>query len=480
MPVTFTETGTSGDSTGTTLTIAYNGSDQASIAGNPGSIVPLVLPTYVEFLSGGVSGSLVSIAATVDYVVAPSVSETFNAGLVNVAQTNNFYVGGSLDLTGAVANVLSGSNVYVFGGTLTSSAGTVASAFSGSHVTVVDGGVVDGTGNNLINALSGATIGFGVNGGTIAADALHSGAVIDLLSSSTVTGFSTGADKIDFTNVSSTAVDSYTITSAGGHSTMSFYSGVSGTGTLLGEATVQTTAQLTDGTYSLGGTGPLTITTDASGTGFTVAAATSTLVCFAAGTRIRTTFGDMPVEGLAVGDLVVTASGDTRPIVWLGHKRVAHPKRSQLPVRVKAGAFGESLPQQDLLLSPGHAVCVDVMGEVFIPIDKLINGATIAPVETDDITYWHVELESHDVLLAEGLPAESYMDAGNRAFFGHQYGRLENVDPERVAESLKHYAHPFVDKGMVVEAVRQRLDARAEAMGRNIDRHLEVADARAA
>ena len=95
------------------------------------------------------------------------------------------------------------------------------------------------------------------------------------------------------------------------------------------------------------------------------------------------------------------------------------------------------------MLSPGHAVCVNAVGEVFIPIDHLINGATITQVEADEVTYWHVELESHDVLLAEGLGCESYMDTGNRAFFGREYGRLAEIDPERIAESFRGYARPF-------------------------------------
>jgi hypothetical protein len=134
-------------------------------------------------------------------------------------------------------------------------------------------------------------------------------------------------------------------------------------------------------------------------------------------------------------------------------------------VRVTAGAFGENQPARDLFLSPGHAVCVDVMGEVLVPIDHLINDATIARVEVPEVTYWHVELESHDILLAEGLPAESYMDCGNRSWFGRDYGRLAEVDPERVAESLTRYARPFVDRGPIVAAIRERLAARAAALG---------------
>jgi hypothetical protein len=150
--------------------------------------------------------------------------------------------------------------------------------------------------------------------------------------------------------------------------------------------------------------------------------------------------------------------------------------REEQPVRVMAGAFGENLPRRDLFLSPGHAVCVNVMDEVFVPVCELINGATIVPAEMDEVTYWHVELESHDVLLAEGLPCESYLEMGNRAFFGREYGHLATIDGMRASEAA--YARPFVDKGPVIEAIRQRLTARAETLGwsrvEDVDLHLVV------
>jgi len=211
---------------------------------------------------------------------------------------------------------------------------------------------------------------------------------------------------------------------------------------------------------------------------FTGGAATVTTVCFCTGTLIATTRGEVAVEDLAVGDLAVTATGVARPITWIGHKRRVRPMREEQPVRVMAGAFGESLPRRDLFLSPGHAVCVDVMDAVFVPVGELINGATIAQVEGSEVTYWHVELESHDVLLAEGFPCESYMDAGNRAFFGREYGRLQAADPERTSESLTRYVRPFVNRGPLVEAIRERLAARAEALGwtrtSDLDLHLVV------
>jgi len=187
-------------------------------------------------------------------------------------------------------------------------------------------------------------------------------------------------------------------------------------------------------------------------------------VCFASGTRIRTVRGEIAVEDLTVGEFVVTGSGEIRPVVWIGHRHIEQPRPGAWPVCVRAGAFGDGQPMRDLRLSPGHAVCVDVLGEIFTPVSGLINGLTILAEPVAEVTYWHVELESHDVLLAEGLPCESYMDAGNRAFFGRQYGRLQAVDPERVSESLTRYARPFVNDEATVAALRRRLEARARRL----------------
>lgn len=144
----------------------------------------------------------------------------------------------------------------------------------------------------------------------------------------------------------------------------------------------------------------------------------SVAACYAAGTRIATHHGTVAIEELRVGERVVTASGALRPIVWLGHRQVdclRHPCPSDVwPVRVQTHAFAPGQPARDLFLSPDHAVHV---GEVLIPVRYLLNGATIAQVPVPAVTYWHVELPVHDLVLAEGLPCESYLDTGNRAAF---------------------------------------------------------------
>ncbi len=195
---------------------------------------------------------------------------------------------------------------------------------------------------------------------------------------------------------------------------------------------------------------------------------TSTPICFAAGTLICTPAGDVAVETLTVGDLVLTASGDARPVKWIGHKdidfRLIPGQRSALPIRIVADALGPNRPSQDLYLSAGHSICVDVVGEVFVPVGCLINGGTIAQVETDRVSYWHVELDSHDVLLANNLPAESYLAMGNRGAFEETHGLFAAIVDGRNATHAD-FCRPVVTHGPVVDFVSRRLAARAEELG---------------
>jgi hypothetical protein len=159
---------------------------------------------------------------------------------------------------------------------------------------------------------------------------------------------------------------------------------------------------------------------------------------------------------------VLTASGAPRAIIWIGHRRVncdRHPRPDRVwPVRVAAGAFGTGQPHRDLFLSPDHAVFVD---DVLIPVKHLINGTSIVPVPVAEVTYYHVELRSHDVLVAEGLPVESYLDTGDRANFANGGG------PVRLFPDFCTFARealacaPFVVTGPKLEALRGMIAERA-------------------
>ena len=192
-------------------------------------------------------------------------------------------------------------------------------------------------------------------------------------------------------------------------------------------------------------------------------------VCFASGTLIQTTRGDVAVEALQIGDLVVTAAGAHRSIRWLGHRTIdcrRHPDPSAVwPVSIAAHAFGPGRPARDLVLSPGHSICVDLAGEMLVPAAALVNGSSIARLAVAEITYWHVELDTHDILLAENLPAESYLEMGNRAFFAEAEIVALDAGPDAPARSHADFCRPYRADGALVDAMRARLGTLAEALG---------------
>ncbi len=231
------------------------------------------------------------------------------------------------------------------------------------------------------------------------------------------------------------------------------------------------------GLYNLYNLGALTIISDSGQYSYKNGQASNVsfqAVCFAQGSMIATESGQRAVEALSPGDLVRTHSGALRPVKWVGHRKVnalrAANLENVLPVRVAAHAFGDNRPARDLYLSPGHAVCVDMLGEALMPISSLLNGATIAQVDAATIVYWHVELDSHDILLAENLPTESYLDSGNRGFFVEAESVELDAKPDAVERALAEFCRPFHEKGPLVEAARLQLAARARALGWRLER----------
>ena len=186
--------------------------------------------------------------------------------------------------------------------------------------------------------------------------------------------------------------------------------------------------------------------------------------CFVSGTQIATPRGAVAVENLTAGDQVITAKGQIRPIRWVGHTTMdcgeLREPSACYPVRIRTGAFGRNLPHRDLLLSPGHHVFVD---GVLVPASALVNGITIVREPVGRVTYWHVELDSHDVILAEGLPSETYLDTGNRATFARQAAvvvplRAASVDPDAVSQVWANEAcAPRIDSGQRMDHLRWRL-----------------------
>jgi hypothetical protein len=209
-------------------------------------------------------------------------------------------------------------------------------------------------------------------------------------------------------------------------------------------------------------------------------------VCYARGTMIRTPEGELPVEKLRPGKQVITlVDGQEIPqtVIWLGHRRIdlgGHPRPETVaPIRIVCDAFADGMPHRDLLVSPDHAIFVD--GKL-ICARQLMNGTTIRQ-ERDwtAVDYYHVELDRHAILIAEGLPAESYLDTGNSGFFANSGAPLvlhpdltdESDYPTREAGSCA----PFVWDEASVQPVWQRLADRAATIGRPVLQRVSTTDA---
>lgn len=172
---------------------------------------------------------------------------------------------------------------------------------------------------------------------------------------------------------------------------------------------------------------------------FTVQSSPTVGFCFLAGTRIAVPGGERRVEDLCIGDLVTTAEGQAVPVKWLGRQEVQTGGDTTLharlaPVLITAGTLGT---HSDLYVSADHGMCVD--GHV-INASALVNGSTIRFAGRADLpeafTYYHVETEHHDVILANGSPAETFVDAAGRAAFDNHQEYLDLYGTERVIPEM--------------------------------------------
>jgi T5SS/PEP-CTERM-associated repeat protein/uncharacterized repeat protein (TIGR03803 family) len=427
----------------------------------------------------------------------------------NGAGSLTISAGGGVNVGTAAVDIgnqsLGTGTVVVAGGTLTETvgAGGILIGFSGgaSELAIESGGLVSaggtvqvGTGSSIL--LSGGTLsapvasagtisGFGILSGPLANNAtvVASGGTLDVSGGVTGSGgtitiagnaafesdgalgsgqsvvFGASANPADLILGLPQSTNAFSIVNMQNGDSIVFNNGVSVTGDqwLTGSLDVFTSG----GTYDFTNVGLAVGTTAIFSTGSNYVELVS---CFATGTRIRTTRGEVKVEELREGDVALTGiDGSEAPVVWIGHREVdcaRHPDpQSVWPVRIKAGAFGRGMPKRALTLSPDHAVYVN---EVLVPVKHLINGTTIAQVKVDRVTYYHVELPRHDVLYADGMPAESYLDVGDRSNFANGGSVV------RLHIDLAHHweaggCAPLVIYGPELEGVRALVGAAALA-----------------
>jgi len=183
--------------------------------------------------------------------------------------------------------------------------------------------------------------------------------------------------------------------------------------------------------------------------------------CYCRGTLIETVQGEKRIEDLKIGDQVMTKSGWTRPIKWIGRRsypgRFVMGRKDILPICIKAGALDDKIPKRNLWLSPRHAMYLE---GVLIEAKDLVNGVSIVQAEhVDEVEYFHIELETHDVIVAEGAWSETFIDDDSRFMFhnAHEYRELYAT----AATTAAPYFAPRLQDGYEVDAIRRHIVRRA-------------------
>jgi hypothetical protein len=211
--------------------------------------------------------------------------------------------------------------------------------------------------------------------------------------------------------------------------------------------------------------------------------------CFLKGTKIETADGEREIENLAIGDLLPTMFGGLRPVQWIGRypfKKTDPSKpwvKDALPVRIARSALSPGVPHADLYVTGGHSLLID---GVLVPAEALINGTTITRDEAreyDELEFFHVKLESHDVIYAEGAPAETLLSvqesAVNFADYLRRYGTAA-TDEDRcaphihiwggrpeLASRFRSALSPWIDLRNQADVIRDRLEERGNVLSRN-------------
>jgi Hint domain len=205
--------------------------------------------------------------------------------------------------------------------------------------------------------------------------------------------------------------------------------------------------------------------------------------CFLSGTRIATPDGEVEIDDLRIGDRVVTVSGDPKLIKWIGRNHFRRSpsqswKSEIAPVKLARFSLDDQTPHRDLYLSPAHAI---YLHGLLIPAIHLINGRSIIARQHEDrltLDYYHIELEDHDVVIAEGAPAETFAGCDHSGFdnaaeyqmlYGTSLAPQRSFAPvvalnggrQELRSRLRSTISPIYDVRRPFEIIRDHVDARA-------------------
>jgi hypothetical protein len=207
--------------------------------------------------------------------------------------------------------------------------------------------------------------------------------------------------------------------------------------------------------------------------------------CFLKGTNIWTTEGDRKVEDLAPGDLLPTVFGGICPVQWIARYSLKKSDPTKpwvkkvLPVRVARSALGFDVPRADLYVTRAHSLLIN---GVLVTAGSLINGTTITvydPHALDELEFFHIKLERHNAIYAEGAPSETMINveesAVNFAGYLHHYVRPTtqeapcapllscNSGRSEIRSRLRSAISPLIDRRQKLDIIRDELEERGIA-----------------
>ncbi len=194
------------------------------------------------------------------------------------------------------------------------------------------------------------------------------------------------------------------------------------------------------------------------------------LVCFCRGTNIATGFGETPVEKLKVGDEILTADNGLQKIKWIGHRVLSAEEITQkphiAPVRIRRDTLTKGVPREDTWLSPHHRVLVKSKiakrmfseSQIFIDAKHLTKVRGIARDEKRrGVTYYHIKLNNHEVVFANGMPCES-LYLGKQALGKMNKNHLREIFEIFPELSDENYKAEFARKSPSNRDQRQLID----------------------
>ncbi|MFC3125256.1 Hint domain-containing protein [Pseudoroseomonas globiformis] len=364
----------------------------------------------------------------------------------NVTQDTNFADGIKLNGTLGFPSTLNVNGADVVTGNL-ANAGVLGANF----VNISNGGSL--TTNGLVGLSALSTTTYNLNGGS-----LNFGPQVDVgLLSATTINMGTGANSLNFGSLDVGVLSSLRI------------NGFSQDDSINVEGATAAVYDARSGFIQFSNAAGLPVGVVNVGTGLPADKIVYTngqmvYTCFATGTRLRTPGRPVAVEDLKVGDEVMTLRQGRTRVKWVGKRTVDPAKvrdtKKAFPIRITKGALGQNLPHRDLVVSPDH--CLFFEDRLFTAA-LLVNGTSIVQEQpTGPFTYYHVEFEQHDVVFAEGVAAESYLDTGNRAsLYGGGVVTFRSEAPKKWDDTC----FPMTFGGPVLAKLRATIAERAVALG---------------